>query len=132
MFSPFTVTVPALGTFRWKSISTSSFWPLPSTPAMPRISPRRREKDTLSSIFLPHSLTYSRSRTRRTSSFGWALSFWTFSTTSRPTIRREISWGVTSLVSWTPMDLPPRRMVMRSVISMISLSLWEMKISVYP
>ena len=38
--------------------------------------------------------------------------------------------GVTSQVLWTPMERPPRRMVMRSVISMISFSLWLMKMMV--
>ena len=126
MLVPFTVAVPELGTLKLNSMSTSSFWPLPSTPAMPNISPLRTSNDTLSSIFLPHSFTYSRSRTRSTVSPGTALSFCTLSTTSRPTIRREICSLVTSRVLYTPMLRPLRMMVSRSVISMISLSLWEM------
>ena len=127
MFSSCTVTLPAFGVRKPKSMSTSSFWPLPSTPAMPRISPRRTSKEILSSIFLCHSLTYSTSRTRSTTSVGCALSFCTFRMTSRPTISREISSFVTSQVLYTPIERPPRMMVSRSVISMISLSLWEMK-----
>ena len=76
----------------------AAFCPEPAMPAMPRISPRRTSKEILSSIFLCHSLTYSTSRTRSTTSVGCALSFCTFKMTSRPTIRREISSFVTSHV----------------------------------
>ena len=98
LFSPSTVIVPAFGVLKPKSMSTSSFWPFPSTPAIPRISPLRTSNDTLSSTFLCHSLTYSTSRTRSTVSVGRASSFWTFKMTSRPTISREISSFVTSHV----------------------------------
>ena len=89
-------------------------------------------KETLFSIFRFQSLVNSRSLTCSTGDLGWACSFWTVRITSRPTINRLISCSEVSAVLYTPMDRPPRRMVMRSVISLISFSLWEMKMMVYP
>ena len=56
----------------------------------------------------------------------------TTSCTGRPTIMRESSSFVVSLVLTVPMYLPLRSTVTRSETSMISLSLWEMKRMLLP
>ncbi len=70
--------------------STSSCCPLPSTPAMPRISPLRIERLTLFSLATPSSNAL-RFRTDSISSPGFAGSFRVWFTASRPIISFEMS-----------------------------------------
>ena len=46
MSVPSSVTVPPVGLRRPTIASISSSWPLPATPAMPRISPARTSRST--------------------------------------------------------------------------------------
>jgi len=71
--------------------STSSFWPLPSTPAMPRISPARTSRLRLSTAtWWRSSWTVTSLRVSRTWP-GFACPFSTRSRTLRPTINRASS-----------------------------------------
>ena len=73
------------------SASTSSDCPLPSTPAIPRISPARTSKLTPCRTSKPRSESVCRSSTCNTTGPGWAGVLLTRSSTSRPTIIRAIS-----------------------------------------
>ena len=112
--------------------STNSVWPLPCTPAMPRISPARTLKETPSTATRPRSSSTRRSSTRSTSSPGWAGRLSTVSNTSRPTIMaaREASVAWSGVV--VPTSRPARNTLMRSATASTSLSLWVMKMMLLP
>ena len=71
-------------------------------------------------------------RTSSTTSPGSCSDFSTFSCTSRPTIRRDISSTEVEATSTVPMYLPFRRMVHRSATALISASLWVMNRMLFP
>ena len=70
------------------SASISSVWPLPSTPAMPTISPARTWKVTPRTASRSRSSSTCRSSTSSSGSPGFAGGFSTRRRTSRPTISR--------------------------------------------
>ena len=112
--------------------STSSAWPLPSTPAMPRTSPRWILKE-MSSI----SARPAADRTVRPSALS---STWSVTVDSRvsgvgsslPTIS-SASWRAVTLFGSTVATVVPRRItVISSATSSTSSSLCEMKMTVRP
>ena len=78
--------MPLVGLRRPVSASTSSSWPLPATPAMPRISPARTSKLTPLTTCWPRSSATLRSATTSVGSPGCDSPRSTTSWTSRPTI----------------------------------------------
>ena len=106
--------------------STSSFCPLPSTPAIPRISPSAREKRIpLTDGSFRSSLTCR--------SFTLSMVFPVLAdslrggATCRPTIISANWAGVDSATSTSSMRRPPLSTVTRSATAFTSLSLWVMK-----
>ena len=83
---PATTTSPLSGCRRPVIASISSLWPLPSTPAMPTISPARTANDTSRTAGSPRSSFTCRSRTSSSTSPASAGFLSTRSSTSRPTI----------------------------------------------
>ena len=114
------------------SASSSSLWPLPETPAMPRISPARRSKPTLSTRVTPLPSTTVRSRTDSRTSPGFALVLSSSRRTLRPTISSASCSRVACLVGRVATISPPRMTETVSVIARISRSLWVMRTMVTP
>ena len=115
------------------SASISSLCPLPSTPAMPTISPARTESETPLTAGSPRSSSTWRSSTSsNTSPSGLAGVFSTCRRTSRPTIIRASPASVAPSRGTVSIVLPRRRTVIRSAISSTSFSLCEMKITDRP
>ena len=77
---------PRLGARMPASASSSSDWPLPATPAMPRISPARSSKLTPLTRGTPRRSLTSRSCTASRTSPGRAGALVTFRETARPTM----------------------------------------------
>ena len=110
----------------------SSVWPLPSTPAMPRISPERISRLTPSSAFR-FSLTTVASRRAMTTLCSPGTSFFSaWKETMRPTMSSASLLSSTSLVATEVMTWPLRRMVTVSARARVSLSLWVMMRMVLP
>ena len=112
--------------------STSSDWPLPSTPAIPRISPALTSKLTPCSTSRPRSESACRFSTCNITGPGWAGVLLTRKSTSRPTIMRAISAWFVSFVTSSPTFLPRRSTVMVSVSSSTSRNLCVIKMIVFP
>ncbi len=129
---PRITTRPRRGLLRPVSTSTSSRWPLPATPAIPRISPRHTWKDTPRRAGSPRSEEAWRSSTIRASSPGWHTPLDSRNTTSRPTIIRARVGLSTSEMALVPTTFPRRITVTRSATSITSSSLWEMKMTACP
>ena len=98
--------------------SASSVWPLPATPAIPKISPPRIWKDTSLSL---SAFTLRRSSTTSLTSDTSFLSMWNI--TSRPTINRARSALLVSPISTVATFFPSRKTVTRSEKAMTSSSL---------
>src|SRR5713101_5360515 len=124
--------LPPVGRRVPASTSTSSLCPLPSTPAIPRISPCRSSNEMPRRAGTPRSEFAVKFSTRNVTAPGVAGFLSTRSSTSRPTIIVAISCSLVSLVIRWPTTLPRRITVMRSEISRTSLSLWLMKTMVLP
>ncbi len=86
-------TRPAVGGRSPQMHSASSLCPFPSTPATPRISPRRRTNDTPRSAGRPRSFKADSPSTRRTGSPCPSRSCATRNVTSRPTMARASAAG---------------------------------------
>ena len=129
---PSTVTRPRYLRTSPHRTSAASFWPLPSTPASPRISPRCTAKETPDTASFPPLPAMCRSETAATSSPGEKGSLSGSVLTEEPTIRREISSSVTSLTSYVPSVLPARITVTRSQSRLISRSLCVMMTMLHP
>src|ERR671914_1468178 len=124
---PPTLMLPASTLLNPEIASTSSCWPLPSTPASATISPARTWSES------PRTASSSRSSSTRRSSTSSAGSpvegsfFSTCSSTSRPTMSRARLASVDPSAGTVSMRLPRRRTVIRSAMSSTSPSLWLMK-----
>ena len=112
--------------------STSSAWPLPSTPAIPAISPPRTSKDTFRSRRAPASSTaemFSTSTAARSVTAAFRVSG---VGSSEPTISSARSAAVTSCGFTAATERPWRNTVMASATARTSSSLWSMKMMVWP
>ena len=124
---------PPVGTRRPVIASTSSDWPLPSTPAMPTISPARTCRDRPRSAGSPRSSIASRSSTSSSGSPGVAAVLLDAGTARRG---RPSAWRGSP--PWRPRSatvsifLPRRSTVTRSAISSTSRSLCVMKMTETP
>ena len=107
-------------------VSTSSVWPLPSTPAMPSTSPACTTRSTSASRARPASPASVRPSTRSTSRSVTVDSRVPGSGSSLPTIISASSRLVTVRGSAVPTLVPRRITVMLSAIARTSSSLWEM------
>ena len=109
------------------SIPASAFrsvpWPLPVTPAIPRISPERASKLTSDTRFNPCSLFISRFFATKRGLPIFALDFLIFSSTFLPIINSASSSGLVLLVSLWATILPALMTDTWSVIFIISRSL---------
>ena len=105
-----------------------SVLPAPMSPAKPRISPRRRSKETSRMKGGPESP----STLRTTSPEGRSLRVEKKSFSSRPTIRPMSSSIVAFLGSSSPAFSPSRSTTIRSVTPKTSSSLCEMKMTAMP
>ena len=106
--------------------SSSSFWPEPAMPAMPRISPPKAWKDTSSRAATPSWSRQVRPFTSSRRSLYLASGRSMFRLTARPTIISVRAWGSVSAVLTVPMYLPLRRTATWSEMAMTSWSLWVM------
>ena len=95
---PSSLTAPLVAGRMPASTSRSSDWPLPATPAMPRISPARTSKLTDFSRSTPLSSVSERFSTASATAPGFASPFSTRSSTRRPTISSASSAGLVSAV----------------------------------
>ena len=112
--------------------SSSSFWPQPEMPAMPRISPELAVKLTSSSLSVPSMSRTVRplTSTRGFGSFGSGRSM--FSTTGWPTIMLVISWALVVFVGMSPMNCPWRSTATRSLSASTSCILCVMMTMALP
>ena len=127
MSLPVSSTRPCAGLRSPVSASTSSSWPLPATPAMPRISPARTSNVTPLTASWPRSSSTRRSCTDEGRARGCDSPRSTTSCTLRPTISAARSSSSVSDGMRSPTTLPRRMTVIRSAISRTSYSLWLMK-----
>ena len=114
------------------SASTSSIWPLPSTPAIASTSPACTSKLTSLTRCVPLASTTVSRCTERSGAPGLCSARLSGSVTSRPTIMRASSARVASATGRQPASRPSRRTITSSQISNTSPSLWEMKIVPFP
>ena len=114
------------------SASISSLWPLPSTPAMPTISPALTSNETPFTLSIPRSSVTCRSSTFSTVAPGVDGGFSTRRSTLRPTIASASESWVAPSRGTVSIVLPRRRTVIRSAISSTSFSLWLMKMIDFP
>src|SRR3954452_18177181 len=112
--------------------STSSLWPLPSTPASATISPARTVRSTPWAAGRPRSSRTCRSRSSRIGSPAVAGTLSTRSRTSRPTMSRASDSSLAPSVATVSTRLPRRSTVTRSAISSTSPSLCEMNTIALP
>ena len=112
--------------------STSSVWPLPSTPAMPTISPLLIAREKSFTPRTPLLFLTLRSFTSSITSPGSLFSFSTTKDTGRPTIIAAISWAEVDATSTSPMNLPRLMTVHLFAVRLISSSLWVMRIMLLP
>ena len=104
-----------------RSLRSARVWPLPSTPAMPTISPARTSNDTSFSAVRAVASDRPRDCARSaTTPPGLAGGFSTRSSTSRPTISRASSAAFVSFVFTRPTTLPSRITVTSSEIASTS------------
>ena len=129
---PLSKTLPERGCRSPTRASTSSFWPLPSTPATPTISPDRISSSTPSTAAWRRSSSMTSCCSCITGLPGRAGFLSTCSMTGRPTINRARSGGLDSRGVVVATTLPWRITVIRSAISMTSRSLCVMKIIALP
>ncbi len=130
---PSTSTLPASGRRRPVSTSTSSAWPLPSTPAIARISPASSSKPTSASAGRPRSFEALRPETFTSGAPAFSLGGTRIiSATSRPTISAESCAALVWLASTVATSRPRRITPMRWATPSTSRSLWEMKTTVLP
>ena len=126
---PLSEIKPESGRLSPRSVSASSVWPLPCTPATPRISPSRMSKLTRSSKVAPVSppgLTSETSSTWSATLPGVAGFFSTCKSTGRPTIMEaSSSWEASGEAC--PTTAPLRITVILSATALTSRSLWVMK-----
>jgi len=112
---------------------TSSDCPLPSIPAIQRISPAFTLKETLLTTFFLEFLALTVIfLTSRTASPVLISSFSMLKLILRPTIISDICSLVVVSTSTVPIYLPFLKTVQRSAASFISFSLWEMKTIDFP
>ena len=110
----------------------SSDWPFPATPAIPRISPERTLNETSLKRRTPSASVTLRLSTSRTASPGSACFLSMRSRTFRPTINSASRSGLVPAVGRVATISPPRMTLTASVISIISRSLWVMRMIVLP
>ena len=108
--------------------SISSLWPLPSTPAMPTISPARTAKRDVAYRRQAAVVVARAGRAPRAARRRHRRAFLsTRSSTSRPTIIFASASSVAPSRGTVSIFLPRRSTVIRSAISSTSFSLWLMK-----
>ena len=113
-------------------VSTSSVWPLPSTPAMPSTSPAWMSKLMSASSTRPSASCSSMSRTESSTRSVTVDSSVLGDGSSLPTIS-SASWCAVTSAGLTEVTVVPRRItVISSATASTSSSLWEMKIRVCP
>ena len=117
--SPCTRSVPLAIRSMPNSAAPSSLRPLPTSPAMPRTSPRRNSNDT----FL--SFAVVRFSAARTASPAGRRAARAVIRNSRPTIMRISSFTLAPAISTVPMVSPSRNTVARSQMRKISSILCE-------
>ena len=129
---PSSSTLPVVGGSMPTITSMSSSCPLPSTPAMPTISPRWTSRPM--SLERGPARLGGRSRSVRASAT-WSpggLALVSGEGSSLPTISSASSRAVTSWGSTSATVRPARMTVIASATDSTSSSLWEMKITVTP
>ena len=128
---PLIESVPDEGGRIPDNISSNSDCPFPDTPAMPSISPERREKLRPSSFVVPDCVSEILSAFRHIS-VGVGGLYPTSSNTGLPTIN-SASWRgeVSCVARWATIS-PPRITDTASVMAIISFSLWVMSKIVTP
>ena len=114
------------------SACNNSDCPLPATPAIPKISPARMLNETPFNRSTKASSRTRRSVTDNTTLPGVAGRFSTSSKTLRPTINSASASGLVSAVLTVATIVPRRITLTLSVVSMISRSLWVIRITVLP
>ena len=112
--------------------SHSSFWPLPATPATPKISPLWMWKLTSSRPRLPSGFSTVRSTTLRMVCTSLGSGRRMARLTAWPTISSVRRFASTSAVATVSTLLPLRRMVTRSLMASTSFSLWVMMMTAQP
>ncbi len=112
--------------------SSTSAWPLPSTPTSPTTSPARTLRSSPATTSLPRALTTRRPSICATTAPSPVSARSTRRAISRPTIMVARLCSVTSLALTWPTVLPCRMTVIVSEISSTSGSLWAMKMTVQP
>ena len=114
------------------STSSNSDWPLPATPAIPRISPARTERSTPLSRSTPFSSVDAQVLDLEHDAPGLAGVLSTRKSTLRPTISSASASGLVPDVLTVAVISPRRMTLTMSVISMISRSLWVIRTMVFP
>ena len=114
------------------SVSQSSFWPLPATPATPRISPVLISKEISSSATPPSLLSTVRSTIFKIVSLFSISGRSIFRLIGRPTISSVSFFSSHPAVSTVSMLFPFRRIVTRSLIERTSFNLWVIIIIAQP
>ena len=131
--SPSSVIRPPCWTSRSpRMASISSPWPFPSTPATPRISPRRTSKSTPSRTVRPASSTIDTLCSRRVVWSSAARGSVDGVGSSEPTINSASSGAVTWLGSTVATVRPCRSTVTVSAMASTSSNLWSMNRIVWP
>ena len=118
---------PAAGGTRPVIASINSVWPLPATPAMPRISPRRNLKDMPATGALVSRPLGINSRTSMAGSSELTAGRSIYSGTVSPNVRRVNSSSSVSLIWQVPCILPSFSTVTRSETANTSRILCEIK-----
>lgn len=113
-------------------ISINSLWPLPDTPAIATISPARNVKSMSSSRETPVLSFSCRPFTSSTGLPGLYGARGRLFSIGRPTIMLASSSFDVRAVSTAPTTRPARITVTVSVMSMISCSLWVIRMIVLP
>ena len=126
MSLPSSVTLPAVGGISPSRDLTSSVWPLPCTPAMPRISPASHVEATPSTT-VPAVVDHGEVVDHQHDSSGVAAALSTVSLTARPTISSASSVSLVASGVAVATTLPRRTTVIRSAMAITSLSLCVMK-----
>ena len=131
MSAPSTVIAPDSRPRSAQITSANSVWPLPDTPAMPRISPDRTVRSTSCSAVIPRSLRAETPLSSRAGSPVTTLCS-TLRTRSSPVMSLAISLAVAPSVGRVISLIPWRSTVRRSETASTSRSLWVMKITLRP
>ena len=130
--SMYVILLPSSSFCRPEMASSSSFWPEPAMPAMPRISPPMAVKVTSSSILTPSLFLMVRCSTLRRSVWFSLSGRSMFSETARPTIMSVSDCCEAVAVSVSPMYSPLRRTATRSETASTSCSLCVMMMIALP